>query len=107
MKLTRLYLRLGSDERNQWYEDFRRYYLRNQDSYPKYQNRASSDMQKMFIEHINFMETNINEFSPSGNVRYKQSYADHQLEQLVDAYLLEKYTSRKEYLEEYYPECLI
>lgn len=107
MRLIQLYLRLDTEERNKWNDDFSGFYLRNQDKYPAYQNRASSDMQQKFRKHIDFMETAIEEFSKNGNIRHKVMYGDKQITDLVETYLLEKYNSRREYLEEYLPECLI
>ena len=106
MNLCKLYKRLPSDERNKWYDDFRVYFLRNKKDYSSFYDRASSDMQKMFIQYIDVVALNGNLMSTQSQGRIFRSEAAS-VKRITDNFLTAQFGIREDYIREYYPEALI
>lgn len=102
-QIAKIYKRLPSDERHDWYDRFRRYYLSHQSDYPSLKGKASSDMQRTFSEWIDYQtETQQRRFPYPKTMVVSKEFG-----QLASEFLKEMFSMRKDYLVEKHPEVLI
>jgi hypothetical protein len=99
--LAKFYKRLPVEERNHWYDTFRRFYLSNQSEYPSFARRASSDMQRLFTDWVNMETTERDRPFP------KVEIVSREFGKMADKFLKEMTAMRKDYLMKHHPEVFI
>lgn len=100
-KLAKFYKRLPVEERNMWYDTFRRFYLSNQSKYPSFKGRASSDMQRLFTDWVNMETTERNRPFP------KVEIVSREFGKMADEFLNQMVYMRKEFLMDKHPEVFV